>query len=62
MAATGGGTAIRIKHPVLDHGIDATKAAAYEAAVKPIMGMTDEDALSFVPPHGYIHSCECPSC
>jgi len=60
--AIGGPTAIRIKHPVLDYGIDKAKAAQYEGAVKPIMDMTKEAVLSFVPPHGYISFCECPAC
>ncbi|MBT4821591.1 MAG: hypothetical protein HON70_38135 [Lentisphaerae bacterium] len=62
MAATGGGTAITIEHPVLDYGIDKAQASTYERAVRPIMGMTDDDVLSFVPPRGYINYCECPAC
>ena len=62
MQAIGGGTAIQIKHPVLNYGINKAKAKAYEAAVKPIMAMSDEEALAFVPPYGYITYVECPAC
>ena len=62
MDADGGGTAIRIEHPVLDYGIDKGRAAAYEAAVGPIMAMGEEEVLAFVPPRGYINYVECPVC
>ncbi len=55
-------SAAPVKHPVLDHGIEAGKAAAYEAAVAPIMAMSEEKVLSYVSPFGYVQYCECPNC
>ena len=39
------GQAVGIKHPILQHSIDAAKAAQYEAAVERVMAMSDEEML-----------------
>ncbi|MCK5803797.1 MAG: heparinase II/III family protein, partial [Lentisphaeria bacterium] len=59
---TGGSPALEIKHPVYGNKIVASQKAQYEAAAQRVLAMSDEELLSFVPPHGYISFCECPHC
>ena len=60
--ALGAGQAVGIKHPVLDHRIDAGSAAGYEKAVERVMSMSEEEMLSFVPEKPFVYFCECPNC
>ena len=60
--AIGGGTAMGVRHPVYDYGIDKAKAAQYEKAVARVMALSNADLLAFVPEHGYASFCECPNC
>ena len=50
------------RHPVMDHGIDAAKAADYEQAVERVMAMSDDELLAFVPDKPFTAYCECPQC
>ena len=49
VAVMGAGQSVGIKHPVLKHDIDPAKTAGYEKAVEPVMAMSEEQMLSFVP-------------
>ena len=60
--AIGGGTAMGVKHPVYDYGVDKAKAAEHEKAVTRVMAMSEPDLLALVPEHGYASFCECPNC
>ncbi len=60
--AVGAGRALGIKHPVLDYGIDAAKAAQYEKAVAQIMAMSEDEMLAFVPEKPVLVFCYCPNC
>ena len=57
-----GSQALAVKHPVMDYGINPDGAASYEAAVKQITAMTEEQMLSFVPDKPVTTYCECPNC
>jgi len=60
--AWGAGQAIGIKHPVLQHNLDYDDPERYEKAVTRVMGMSDEEMLSFVPDKPYICFVHCPNC
>ena len=60
--AAAGGQAVGIRHPVLDHGIDRARAAAYEAGVTRVMAMDEEEMLAFVPDRPFCQFCYCPNC
>ena len=53
---------MELKHPILDHDIDMTRASEYEKAVERVMGMDEIELLSFVPEYGFVGYCECPNC
>ncbi|MBU0608729.1 MAG: heparinase II/III-family protein [Armatimonadetes bacterium] len=61
-SAMAAGQAVGIKHPVLDHKFGASQVEALQNAVAPLMAMSDQQALAFVPPHGYAQYVECPKC
>ncbi len=50
------------RHPVLEHGIDTRRAAAYEAAVSRVMAMGEAEMLAFMPDKPITAFCECPKC
>lgn len=56
------GQAVGLKHPVLDHRLNAAQVGALTSAAAPLMAMTEEQAVAFVPPHGYAQYVECPKC
>ena len=56
------GNAARRKHPVLDHGIIAAQAARYEKAVGPVMAMSEEEMLSWMPAQRPATFVRCPNC
>ncbi|MCK5803832.1 MAG: heparinase II/III family protein [Lentisphaeria bacterium] len=60
--ALGAGQAVGIKHPVLAHNINLEGAAAYEKAVERVMGVSDNEMLSFVPVKPFVRFCYCPNC
>ncbi len=60
--AWGAGQAIGIKHPVLQRNLDYDDPERYEKAVTRVMGMSDEEMLSFVPDKPYICFVHCPNC
>ena len=53
---------VGIRHPVLNHGIDPNKAAAYEKAVERVVAMSEREMLTFMPERHYARFCECPKC
>ncbi|MBU0610610.1 MAG: heparinase II/III-family protein [Armatimonadetes bacterium] len=61
-AGAGGAAGAGLKHPVLNHGIDKTQAAGYEAAVSRVMAMGEEEMLAFVPDRPFCEFCDCPNC
>ena len=62
LAFTAGICRAQQQHPVMEHGINQADAATYESAVKRIMGMSEEEVLSFVPDKPVRTYCECPNC
>ena len=58
----GAGQEARIKHPVLDHGVDAGAAAQSEQAVAVVMSMSEQEMLSYMPEKHYSRFCHCPKC
>ena len=56
------GQALSLKHPVVDWHLNTGSAADLEQSVKPVMDLTEEQLLAFVPPYGYAQYCECPNC
>lgn len=61
-AATAAGQAVGMKHPVLDHQLSQANVASLQAAAAPLMAMSDDQALSYIPPFGYTQYVECPNC
>ena len=61
-SAMGAGQAVGVKHPVLDHGVDVKKAAAYKDAVARVMAMGEQEMLSYVPNRPMRVFCQCPKC
>jgi hypothetical protein len=62
MVTREGAAQTRAKHPVLDHGIVAAQAAAYEKAVEPVMAMSEEEMLSWMPEKRGATFVRCPNC
>ena len=58
----GAGQAVGIKHPVLKHALEPARAVEYEAAVKRVMAMGEEEMLAFVPDRPFCRFCYCPNC
>ena len=50
------------KHPVMDYGVNPRRSAKYQKGAQHLMAMQAYEVLKFVPPYGYVSSCECPSC
>jgi len=56
------GQAVGLKHPVLDHKLNPSQVEGLRAAAAPILALSDEQILAFIPPHGYVQYVECPNC
>jgi hypothetical protein len=56
------GQAVHLKHPVVDWKVPTMSAADAAASTRTVMGLTEEQMLSFVPPYSYNQYCECPNC